>query len=96
MGRTFRERATDRFIAAFGEPAVSPTPDGPLFRWILKAADGTTVRLTLDSPEFPDMAHIVVSDPKAVPRVASLSMRTLEETEAIIGQIRERLERGAA
>jgi hypothetical protein len=93
MPGTLRERTIEKLVEAFGDPQVLPTPDGKLYRWVFKASGGDTIRLTLDSPEFNDLAHLVISDPKSVPRVTSVTMRMEDEVDAVIRSVTERLGR---
>ena len=92
----FRQRALGRLVAAFGDPEVLRSEAGALYRWVLRRAHRMDMYITLDSPEMPDMAHLIVSDPKAggAEPVASLTMRTIEEVDAVIGKLREQWERG--
>lgn len=86
-----REYAARAFTEAFGEPEQHMTADGILFRWRLGSADGQTIRITIDSPEFPTMAHILISDPIAVVRLSAETCRTESEVEALIRQLKARL-----
>jgi hypothetical protein len=91
-----REFAATTFIEAFGEPEKFRTIDGTLYRWILKCAGGRKVRVTLDSPEFPDLAHFLISDNKAVVRLTAETARTRGDVLALLERLREceRLEVG--
>ncbi|HYE03733.1 MAG TPA: hypothetical protein VD963_10930 [Phycisphaerales bacterium] len=83
---TFRGWALRRLTEEFGEPKVLKVERDALYRWVLHRAHGLSVYLTLDSPELPDMAHLLISDPssQAIEPIASRSMRTKEELEAVI------------
>lgn len=54
------------------------------------------MHITLDSPELPQIAHLIVSDPRSGPvdPVVSLTMRTLPEVEAVIQRLLEQWRRG--
>jgi hypothetical protein len=91
----FRERARMHLVEAFGEPEVLQTSNGPLYRWVLRRKHGVDahVYVTLDSPEMPDIAHVLVSDPAArtIEKITSRTMRTMEEVDALIKTIRNEL-----
>jgi hypothetical protein len=88
---SFRDRALALLDDAFGRPRVIPVDEGLAFyRWILQRPRGMSIYLTLDSPERPDIAHLLVSDPKQVLEpVASITMRTEEEVRIAIELIRK-------
>lgn len=85
----FREQALARLTAAFGKPTVVQVAEGEIYRWVLARPFGVDLHVTLDSPEFPDLAHLIVSDPKAGPLdpIASLTMRTLPEVDAVVERL---------
>ena len=85
--KPLREQTREMFTAAFGEPEKMPTVDGILFRWIVKC-EGRTVRITLDSPEFPELAHFLISDTRAVVRLAAETCRSREDVEQLLDQIK--------
>jgi hypothetical protein len=89
-----RDQAAQIFIEAFGEPERLNTVDGIVYRWRLDAADGDTIRITLDSPEFPNSAHFLVSDPKALIRLAAQACSTKAEVLSVRDQITRRLKGG--
>lgn len=90
--KKLRDIATAMFIKAFGEPERLQTVEGTVYRWRLDTADGDTIRITLDSPEFPSSAHFIISDAQALIRLAAQSCSTVEEVQAILEQITQRLE----
>ena len=93
----FREQVKARMAEAFGEPVAVPLESGPLYRWVLKRADGHAMHLyiTLDSPENPNIGHVLISDPSshAVEPVQSATVRTIEELERVIAAIVEQWKR---
>jgi hypothetical protein len=81
---TFRERAVAAVRAALGEPEVFETSDGPIYRWTLRgdagsAAEGRIVRLLVNSPEFPDVAHFNLSDNRSKNPLMCEVVRSLRE-----------------
>jgi hypothetical protein len=94
---TFRDRVHDRLVEAFRAPQELHTESGKVYRWVLRRDSGlhAHVYLTLDSPELPTLAHVMVSDPGsiAVKPISSRTMRTMEEVEALITTIRAQLAR---
>ena len=90
MSKPFREQACEEFKKAFGQPEVIEVTGGEIYRWILKRKHGNHVFVTIDSPELPDIAHIMISDPssRSVEPVANMTLRTLEEIKQIIERIR--------
>jgi hypothetical protein len=83
-----REFAAAAFTEAFGEPERFRSVDGTLYRWMVKHP-GRTIRITLDSPEFPDLAHFLISDTKAQLRVAAETCRTRDDVLALLERLRE-------
>lgn len=86
--RALREFAAARFTEAFGEPEKFRTIDGTLFRWTIVCEDGRKIRITLDSPEFPDLAHFLISDTKAAIRLTAETARTEDDVVALLTQLR--------
>jgi hypothetical protein len=86
-------RALELFVAAFGEAREVQVENGYLYRWVFHRPDKSTVYITLDSPELPDLAHVMISDPaaSAIAPITSVIMRTLPEVEAAIESIRTQL-----
>jgi hypothetical protein len=89
--QTLRGFAVEQLTTAFGEPERLQTVYGLLYRWRLKSSDESTIRLTLDSPEFTNVAHLLISDPGAVIRLAAETCRTEGELLEVIAQIRSKL-----
>lgn len=90
--KSFREQAKELMAAAFGDPQVMKAESGNLYRWVMPRRDGLNVHVyvTMDSPEMPDIAHVMVSEPSssAVTPLTTTVMRTLEEVKALIKRIR--------
>jgi hypothetical protein len=86
---TFREQVRDIFTQTLGNPAVIPVGNGDIWRWVLQRQYSMHVYVTIDSPEMPDLAHVIVSDPasKNVEPVASYTVRTHEEADRIVQAI---------
>lgn len=91
--RPLREYAAAIFTEAFGEPEQFRTTDGTLFRWVVPTNSGDKLRITLDSPEFPEMAHFLLSDPKAATRLMAETCRTEGDVRALLDQLLERIAR---
>ncbi|MBC7833693.1 MAG: hypothetical protein H7Y88_01150 [Phycisphaerales bacterium] len=95
---SFRDQVASLFTEAFGDPAILDTESGPLFRWKLGRANGLHVYVTLDSPEMPSLAHVIISDPGSggVDPVQSVVMRTMAEAVSVLAklQLQLRLSRG--
>jgi hypothetical protein len=85
---SLRDYAAEVFTDAFGEPERFRTVDGTLYRWVAKGAD-RTIRITLDSPEFPDVAHILISDTRAAVRLSAETCRTRDDVAALLRKLRE-------
>ncbi len=88
--KTFREQVIERLIAALGKPEVARVEAGNLYRWTLNRGPATiSMFVTIDSPEHPHIAHIIVSDGSAYQSqpVITSTVHTLEETDAIIAGI---------
>jgi hypothetical protein len=89
---TFRDQVVERFIAEFGEPQTVQTVDGAVYRWVLKTNRDDVIRLTIDAPEFPSMAHLLVSDRAAViDPLSSIPLRTMPEAEEVVARVQLRL-----
>jgi hypothetical protein len=86
----FREVARQILVGAFGEPTAVPVDSGRLYRWVLERPYGLSVYVTLDSPEMPDLGHVMISDPAstAVDPIASMTVRTATEVESLVDRIR--------
>jgi hypothetical protein len=86
-----RDKALEKLVAAFGEPERIPVRGGTIYRWTLERQYGLHMYVTLDSPERPDLAHLIVSDPKstAADPVVSIAMWTLPEVDAVIARLRK-------
>jgi hypothetical protein len=86
----FRDRALTVLKEVLGEPERLPATGGVLYRWILERSNGLSMYVTLDSPEMPELAHLIISDPQStqnVEPVVSKTMRTIEEVEAIAQEL---------
>ena len=93
---SFRDRALERLKAVLGDPESIPVQGGTMYRWVLRRPHGLDVYVTLDSPEMPALAHLIVSDPlgMAVDPVVSITMRTIEEVDRVATKLREQWQRG--
>lgn len=79
---------------AFGEPQeVLKVIGGEIDRWTLTLTSNPrrTIYITLDSPEMPQLAHVIVSDPGAnlADPIGSFSMRTVDEVRSVIKRIQD-------
>jgi hypothetical protein len=90
--RSFRDKAAAFFLRALGEPTRISVESGTIYRWVIprKGGHDVNVYITLDSPELPDYAHIMISDPAAKDDqpVKSLMMRREEEFDRVLAEIR--------
>jgi hypothetical protein len=93
---TFRDQALERLKAFLGEPEAIRVTGGEMYRWVLRRPHNLDMYITLDSPEMPDIAHLIVSDPKgmAADPVVSLTMRTLPEVEVTAKKLLEQWKQG--
>ena len=96
-GRPFRDKALDFFAAALGTPQKIPVDEGLLlYRWKLErpGQSHVSVYITLDSPETPGIAHILISDPSAKQDdpIRSFVMRHESEFQVVLEWIQARLE----
>jgi hypothetical protein len=82
--------------AAFGAPQRLETESGPLYRWVLRRARGADahVYITLDSPELPDLAHVLISDPgaKTINPITALTIRTMPEADRLVALVKQQVE----
>jgi hypothetical protein len=92
--RPFREEALDLLQQAFGRPASIPSPEGSIYRWKLErpGLPHVAVYVTLDSPEQPDLAHIMISQPGHPDPITSIVMKTTAEVEAAIKLVMARMQ----
>ena len=92
--RPFREEALALLVQAFGRPAVVPSPEGDIYRWKLERPGQSHVAIyvTLDSPEQPDLAHIMISHPGHPEPITPIVMHTRAEVEAAIALVKARVE----
>jgi hypothetical protein len=95
MEQPLREFAAENCTKRFGEPERLRSSDGTLYRWAYICDDGRKIRLTLDSPEFPYLAHFLISDPKAAVMLTAETCRTPEDVLALLTKIEECGARGA-
>jgi hypothetical protein len=89
MGESLREFAAAECERRFGQAERLRSVDGLLYRWVVVCADGRKVRITLDSPEFPSMAHFLVSDPRAPIVLAAETCRTPDDVLALLDRLEE-------
>ncbi len=89
--KTLREQVIEKFIAAFGEPEVASFTPGKIYRWFLRRDSpyAMAMYLTIDSPEFPDMAHVLISDGAAhqAEPLTTASMYTLADADLLIERL---------
>ena len=87
---SFRQKVIDKFIAALGEPETATVSSGTLYRWVLQRGPyAMSMFITIDSPEFPEMAHVLISDGVAhagEPLVA-VSVYTLDDADVLLKRI---------
>ena len=89
---SFRELALKAFTEVLGEPKRVPIDTGTIFRWQLprKGSQDVHVYITIDAPELPDFAHVMVSDPSLTEGepVRSFMIRQEKEIEPVIAYLR--------
>ncbi|HYE60438.1 MAG TPA: hypothetical protein VD997_00455 [Phycisphaerales bacterium] len=95
---SFREKATEYFIRELGEPVHIQVKEGTIFRWTIRRRDNMdlAIYITLDSPEMPDIAHVMISDPGCIDAepIKSYTLRTEDEFAMALGEIRRRMNGG--
>ncbi|HYD01945.1 MAG TPA: hypothetical protein VEB22_12025 [Phycisphaerales bacterium] len=86
---TFRQQVFERLKLALGEPETSRVQAGELYRWTLPRPYDVNMYVTMDSPEFKDLAHIMVSDgPRFQSKpLVSFIVYTLEEADDLVERI---------
>ena len=93
---TFREQVLERIKLLLGEPAALRAEPGDMYRWTVlrRARRQLAVYITLASPELPDYAHLIISDPSAArgEQVVTFIMRTPEEVDRALDVLRRRLD----
>ena len=91
MTSMLRDSVREAFEKRFGPPQILDVSSGKIFRWVLQRANSMHLYVTLDSPELPDVAHIMISDPssKAVDPISNRTLSTIEEAEQLIELIEE-------
>jgi hypothetical protein len=87
MGESLRDFAATECTRRFGEAERLRSVEGTLYRWIVPCADGRKVRITLDSPEFPHLAHFLISDSKASVMLAAETCRTRDDLLALLDRL---------
>jgi hypothetical protein len=92
---SFRDQALERLTAALGPPEAIRVQGGLMYRWVRRRKHGLDMYITLDSPEMPSLAHLIVSDPlgMTVDPVVSITMRTIAEVERVAHQLLEQARR---
>ena len=94
---SFREKAISYFYKALGQPEEIPVSNGKLFRWRLPRVgeNDVMIYITINSPELPNIAHIMVTDPAedADEPIKNFVLRDLSALDAVLAYIRARSER---
>lgn len=87
----FREQVVAKFTEMLGQAHVARVREGELYRWTLpRGTDHIAIFVTIDSPELPMIAHIMVSDgDDPVEPISTLTVRTMAEAEAVLQRIIE-------
>jgi hypothetical protein len=92
--KSFREKGLDYFTRALGEPSHIPVQNGTIYRWALprKGRNNVHIYITIDAPELPNMAHIMVSDPAqdVDGPLKNFTIRDVAEFEDVVAYIRAR------
>lgn len=92
---SLRSQIYARMQAALGIPEISHVSAGDIYRWTLPRHYDLTLYVTMDSPEHPDLAHIMLSDgPRYQDKpVVSFLVYSLQEADALIVRILEQWKR---
>lgn len=87
---SMRAKALVRLTGALGDYSETPIKGGSLYRWTISRPDGSKLYITLDSPELPNLAHIIISDPSsgAHKPIDAYSATDDEELGAIVDYVR--------
>lgn len=97
-GGTFRDKATAYFMRELGEAVHIEVKEGTIYRWTIRRRDNMdlAIYITLDSPELPDFAHLMISDPgcAGAEPLKSYMLRTEAEFAVALGEIKRRIEGG--
>lgn len=88
----FREWAARQLRSALGEPEVLATAAGDVYRWTLRRDGREPMYVTLNSPELPELAHVIYTDPEMLRSDPIISRITRTEPEFLVAlhDIRER------
>jgi hypothetical protein len=94
--KPFRMQALEVLLDAFGPAREIPVDQGCLYRWVFTRGGRREVYVTLDSPEMPQLAHLMISDlgSTALNPITTVIMRTLPEVHAAAEAIRRQVEGG--
>ena len=87
---TLREVVIAKAKAALGEPEVAAVECGFIYRWRLeRGPTDFSVFVTIDSPEHPDIAHVMVSDSPRYQQdlIVSTIVQTPEQADILFSQI---------
>lgn len=87
---SIRDQIIAIFCEALGEPEISETNRGSMYYWTLKRGRyEVSMYVTIDSPEWPDMAHVLVSDSQQFQTdpVVSITVYTIEEARELVKRI---------
>jgi hypothetical protein len=94
--RSFREKGLAFFTRELGEPTHIPVQNGTIYRWALprKGRNDINIYITIDAPELPNMAHIMISDPakEADQPIKNFTVRDEAEFPSVIAYIRARVD----
>jgi hypothetical protein len=87
----FREWAARQLRSALGEPEVLATTVGDVYRWTLRREGKEPLYVTLNSPELPELAHVIYTDPEMLRAdpITSRITRTEPEFLTTLHDIRE-------
>lgn len=88
----FREWAVRQLRGVFGEPETLHTEAGELYRWTLRRDGREPLYVSLNSPEMPELAHVICADPEMLlgDPITSRIARTEPELLVALHEIRER------
>lgn len=92
----FREWAQRQLRGALGEPETLRSEAGEVYRWTLRRPRREPLYVTLNSPEMPELAHVIVSDPEMLVQdpIRSKIARTEPELLVTLRDIREAWDTG--
>ena len=88
--KSLRDQVIEKFVATLGKPEITEVKLGQIYRWTLdRGGRYMNVYVTVDSPEFPHLAHIMVSDGAShqVNPIETFTVFTHDEADTLLERI---------